>query len=227
MPASEAFAGSEAIGVTEHSMTTDTAGPDVETSDGAFQPFLDLTDMIAGDQLQIRCYEKATSGGTQRLVEEWIRFGAQSPKVLVLPTLMLMHGWDWTLDALAGTITVTWSIRKVATPSEAFAGSEAVSTTEHSMTTDTAGPDVETSDGVFQPFLDVADMVTGDELQIRVYEKIQAADAQVVVYEQILTGAQSKPIWTCPALTLLHGWDMTLDALAGTITVDWSIRKIG
>jgi hypothetical protein len=110
--------------------------------------------------------------------------------------------------------------------SEAFAGSEAVSTTEHSLTTDTAGPDVETSDGVFQVFLDVSDMVAGDELQIRVYEKVQAADTQRIVYQSNLVGPQSPPIWVSPSLILLHGWDVTLDAIAGTITVTWSIRKV-
>jgi len=112
MAVTEAFAGSEAVGATEHSCTTDTAGPDLETSDGVFQVFLDLVDMIAGDRLQIRVYEKVQAGDTQRIVYETIRDGAQSPPILVLPALMLMHGWDVTLDALAGTITVTWSIRK-------------------------------------------------------------------------------------------------------------------
>jgi hypothetical protein len=109
--------------------------------------------------------------------------------------------------------------------SEAFAGSEAVSTTEHSMTTDTAGPDTETSDGVFQLFLDVSDMITGDELQIRVYEKVGSASTQRIVLQANLFGPQSPPIWVSPSLILMHGWDMTLDAIAGTITVDWSIRK--
>jgi hypothetical protein len=109
---------------------------------------------------------------------------------------------------------------------EAFAGTEAVGTTEHSCTTDTAGPDAETSDGVFQVFLDVSDMIAGDQLQIRVYEKVGAASTQRIVYQAYLTGAQSEPIWVSPSLILLHGWDVTLDALAGTITVDWSIRKV-
>jgi hypothetical protein len=109
---------------------------------------------------------------------------------------------------------------------EAFAGSEAVGATEHSCTTDTAGPDVDTTDGVFQVFLDVSDMIAGDQLQIRVYEKVQAAGTQRIVYEAILTGAQGQPIWVSPSLILMHGWDVTLDALAGTITVEWSIRKV-
>ena len=110
--------------------------------------------------------------------------------------------------------------------SEAFAGTEAVSTTEWSMTTDTAGPDADTNDGVYQIFLDVSDMVAGDELQIRVYEKVGAASTQRIVYQSNLVGAQSPPIWVSPSLILLHGWDATLDAIAGTITVDWSIRKV-
>jgi hypothetical protein len=110
--------------------------------------------------------------------------------------------------------------------SELYSGTEAVSTTEHSLTTDTAGPDADTTDGVFQVFIDTFDMVAGDQLQIRVYEKVRAADTQRVVYEAILTGAQPTPIWVSPSLILMHGWDVTLDALAGTITVNWSIRSV-
>jgi len=110
--------------------------------------------------------------------------------------------------------------------SEAFAGTEAVGTTEHSLTTDTAGPDVETSDGIFQVFLDLVDMVTGDELQIRVYEKVGSGSTQRIVYQSNLVGPQSPPIWVSPTLILMHGWDVTVDAISGTITVDWSIRKV-
>lgn len=107
-----------------------------------------------------------------------------------------------------------------------YSGTEAVSTTEWSLTTDAAGPAADTADGVFQTFLDVSDMVAGDSLQIRVYEKVRSGDTQRIVYQAILVGAQSEPIWASPALILLHGWDFTLDALAGTITVLWSIRQV-
>jgi hypothetical protein len=93
------------------------------------------------------------------------------------------------------------------------------------MVTDSAGPDAETSDGVFQLFLDLSDMVTGDELQIRIYEKVQSTGTQRVIYQSNLIGPQSPPSWVSPSLLLMHGWDMTLDAIAGTITVEWSIRK--
>ena len=115
MAITEAFANSEAVGATEHSMPADAtySSGSPQTDDGIYQIFLDVSDMIATDELQIRVYEKVNSGGTQRIVYEAYLFGVQG-HVWVSPSLILMHGWDATLDALAGTITVIWSIRKVA-----------------------------------------------------------------------------------------------------------------
>lgn len=109
---------------------------------------------------------------------------------------------------------------------ELYSGTEAVAGTEWSGTTDTSGPDSDTTDGCFQVFADVSDMIAGDQLQIRIYEKCRSGDTQRAVYESILTGAQSQPIFVSPALILMHGWDVTFKALAGTITVLWSIRQI-
>ncbi len=107
---------------------------------------------------------------------------------------------------------------------EAFAGTQAVDTTEWSMTTDSSGPDTSTTDGVYQIFLDLSDMVTGDQLQITIYEDV--AGVQGKVYRSYLYGPQAFPIWVSPTFVLTDGWDATLDALAGTITVDWSIRSV-
>jgi len=109
---------------------------------------------------------------------------------------------------------------------ELYSGTEAVGATEWSCTTDTSGPDVDTTDGVFQVFLDLSDMIAGDQLQIRVYEKVRSSSTQRIVYQAILSGAQPEPVWVSPSLILMHGWDVTLKALAGTITVDWSIRQV-
>ena len=109
---------------------------------------------------------------------------------------------------------------------ELYSGTEAVSTAEHSCTTDTAGPDADTTDGVYQGFFDLTDMIAGDVLQIRVYEKVRAGDTQAIVYEAILSGVQSEKVFVTPSLILLHGWDFTMDAIAGTITVLWSIRSV-
>jgi hypothetical protein len=116
MAITEAWSGTEAVSTTEWSCTTDTSytNADLQTDDGVFQGFFDVNDMVAGDQLQIRVYEKCRSGDTERIVYEAILTGQQPFPLFVTPSLVLMHGYDWTLDALAGTITVLWSIRKVA-----------------------------------------------------------------------------------------------------------------
>lgn len=114
MAITELYAGSEAVSTTEHSITTDTAGPDADTTDGVFQVWLDVSDMVAGDELQIRLYEKVQSSGTQRIAAQWTLTGAQAAGAWVMPSMILMHGWDVTLDAISGTITVEWSVRQVA-----------------------------------------------------------------------------------------------------------------
>lgn len=111
---------------------------------------------------------------------------------------------------------------------ELITGTEAIGVTEWSLATDTSydTADAQTTDGVFQIWLDVSDLIAGDQLQIRIYEKVRAADTQRIVYQAILTGAQSEPIWVSPSLVMIHGWDATCDALAGTVTVNWSIRQV-
>jgi hypothetical protein len=112
--------------------------------------------------------------------------------------------------------------------SELYSGTEAVSTTEWSLVTDTSYDtgDASTVDGVFQAFLDVSDMVVGDILQVRIYEKCRSGDTQRVAFEAILRDVQSQPIFVTPSLILMHGWDVTCDALVGTITVLWSVRQV-
>ena len=111
--------------------------------------------------------------------------------------------------------------------SEAFSGTETVGTTEHSLTTDTAGPDVETSDGIFQVFLDLNALAAGDVFEFRVYEKVLSSSTQRLVFSARFADAQGAPIWVSPSLMLLHGWDMTLDKISGTDrAIDWSIQKV-
>lgn len=116
MAITEAFAGTETVGTSEWSLTTDTAGPDVETSDGVFQLWLDLSAIsAAADEFQIKGYEKVQAGDTQRVFLQANVLGPQSPPNWVSPSFILMNGWDFTLKKIAGTDrTITWSIRKVA-----------------------------------------------------------------------------------------------------------------
>jgi len=110
---------------------------------------------------------------------------------------------------------------------EAFTGTESVGTTEHSMTTDSAGPDVDTTTGIFQPFVDLANLAAGDVFTFRVYEKCRTGDTQREIYSVTFAQAQSSPLWAGPALTLGVGWDMTLQKASGTDrTINWRISQV-
>jgi hypothetical protein len=111
---------------------------------------------------------------------------------------------------------------------ESHSGSATITVTEYSCpnaATYSSGSAI-TTDGVYQVFLDTSDMIAGDQLQIRIYEKCRAADTQRIIYEGVLTGSMADT-WVSPSLILLHGWDVTLATLAGTsIVVNWSIRQV-
>jgi hypothetical protein len=109
---------------------------------------------------------------------------------------------------------------------EAFSGTETVGTTEWSMTTDTSGPDSDTTSGVYQAFIELNNLAIGDSFQFRVYEKVISGSTQRLVYEAVLTHAQAEPVYVTQPLILLHGWDMTLKKLTGTDrAINWSIRS--
>jgi len=110
---------------------------------------------------------------------------------------------------------------------ELYSGQEtALSTTEWDLPTDTSSLSAITTDGVYQVFLDVSDMVAGDVLRIRLYEKCRSGDTQRIAEEWTLSGTQSKPIWVSPSVILIHGWTFTITATAGTISVNWSVRQV-
>ena len=110
---------------------------------------------------------------------------------------------------------------------ELYSGTATISTTEWSLSTNTSGPDADTTDGVFQVFLDVNLIGAADLFRVRVYEKARSADTQRVVYEAFISGPQGSPEWVSPSLVLLHGWDVTLLKVSGTDrAIPWSIRQV-
>lgn len=110
---------------------------------------------------------------------------------------------------------------------EAFSGSETVGTTEWSLTTDTAGPDAETSDGVFQIFLDLNALAAGDVFELTLYEKVLSTSTQRKTWSASFADVQGTPNWPSPTLILMHGWDFTIKKISGTDRlIDWSIRKV-
>lgn len=110
---------------------------------------------------------------------------------------------------------------------EAFTGTETVSSTEWSMTTDTSGPDTDTTAGIFQAFIDMNALAAGDTFEFKAYEKVRTGDTQRLVYSARFTGVQSTPVWVSPSLILGVGWDMTLKKIAGTDrAINWRISMV-
>jgi hypothetical protein len=92
--------------------------------------------------------------------------------------------------------------------------------TEHNLS---ANPEVES--GVFQVFIDVANLVAGDFVEIRVKEKARSGDTQREVFVATVAGVQASPMWVSPPLILMHGWAVTLKQTEGTgRAFPWSIR---
>ena len=91
--------------------TLNTTSPDL--TDGVFQLFVDLVTMVNDDEVTIRIKEKVLSGGTARLIWSASFKHIQSSPITVSPPLILIHGWDMTLEKTAGSNTAfPWSIRK-------------------------------------------------------------------------------------------------------------------
>lgn len=95
-----------------------TAGGAGQTTSGVYQLFLDCNALAAGDVYTVRVYEKTRSASTQRRVLEHVISGAQTTApVWVLPSLLLINGWDITLQATGTGAPVQrlieWSIRRV------------------------------------------------------------------------------------------------------------------
>jgi hypothetical protein len=118
-----AFSGTYTVSTTEWSMTANTAGPNVCTTAGCFQAFVDLSALAGSDVYELNIYEKVLSAGSQKLVSS-VSFsgavavdaaGTRSIAVPVTPTLMLGIGWDMTLVKVQGTDrSLSWRIAQVA-----------------------------------------------------------------------------------------------------------------
>lgn len=108
-----AYSGTATISTTEYSLVNNSTTLASSTDVGVYQVFIDTTNMAAGDEYEIKVKEKVISGGTQRNIYVAVLDGAQSTP-FVTPTLVLMLGWDVTMDQITGTArSISWSIRKV------------------------------------------------------------------------------------------------------------------
>lgn len=105
-----------------------------------------------------------------------------------------------------------------------------VSTSEYSFPADTTTsvPVAQTTQGIFQFFVDLAAMTVTEQYRFRLYEKYDTSAGTIrLIEEWIFTGAQSKPLFVTPSFILGQGWDFTGLKVAGTDrSIPWSIRKV-
>lgn len=105
-------------------------------------------------------------------------------------------------------------------------GSASISTNEYSLVTPGTSLATDTTDGVYQVFIDFSAMVANDQYEIKIYEKVISSGTKQVIYDSILTGAMAA-VWVSPSLLLMNGWDVTVQRLAGADrTIAWSIRQV-
>lgn len=89
------------------------------------------------------------------------------------------------------------------------------------------GTSADTTDGVFQFFLDVSNLANGDTIELQLLEKVLSGGTARLVFEVTMSNAQDEPVWASPALVLMHGWTLQLKQTAGSARdIYWSQRKI-
>lgn len=104
--------GGQSVGTTELSLISGDTTLQTSTAAGYFTLALDPSNMAQGDEYLVTLYEKATSGGTKRVVTTWTLLGNQG-RLHIAPGFPLGLGWDWTIQKLAGTDrSFSWTIRR-------------------------------------------------------------------------------------------------------------------
>lgn len=103
-----------------------------------------------------------------------------------------------------------------------------VTASELSVVSGTTSLQTVTDDGLYALFIDgVTNMAKGDIFAWRIYEKVEGTGGtKRVLFQGRIAHAQSENFCT-PFVPLIHGWDMTLQKIAGTDRAfDASIRKV-
>lgn len=89
------------------------------------------------------------------------------------------------------------------------------------------GTSADTTDGIFQFFIDANNMARGDTLEIQVLEKVLSSGTARIVFEAVLANVQDEPVWVSPALVLMHGWTLQIKQTTGSARdFPWSQRKV-
>ena len=100
------------ISTTEYSLTNNSTTIATKTDNVVITIWIELVNMIAGDEYEIALREKVVSGGTQRKNILANLIGVQGDPMFVSGPFHVGQGWDVTMTRIAGADrTFSWSIR--------------------------------------------------------------------------------------------------------------------
>lgn len=106
------------------------------------------------------------------------------------------------------------------------ADSATIGAAEYFLASDSAVATYQSTACILQAMLDLANLAAGDQYEFKLYEKVDGANARVV-YQAVVTGVQSPPIFPMPAFIVGAGWEVSAKKLAGTDRViGWSLNKV-
>lgn len=112
--------------------------------------------------------------------------------------------------------------------SSAYTGSATVSTLEYSMVSGSTVLSSSTALGIYQAFVDIAAMTSGDTYEFRVYDKARTGDTQRLAWYARFANAPGTPMYISPSMIMGPGWDMTLKQISTSTakTFNYSIRSV-
>lgn len=90
-----------------------------------------------------------------------------------------------------------------------------VGTSELSIVSGTTSLSADTTDGVYQLYVDASNVAKGDVFKVKVYEKCLSGGTKRVYAQWSIMGVQSE-LFVTPTFILMHGWDMTITKVSGT-----------
>lgn len=232
MAVTELYAGTETVTTDEWSLTADSTTIATQTADAVVQAWIDLSAMVRGDAFIIRAYEKVRSADSAAQIFEHVVRNQQSDPLYVTPAMLLMHGWDFTLERFPATGSdraITWGIRGLGgTPTESSEGSATMTTSEYFIQSESTTKTKQTTAGIYQLWLDVTALAKNDVFEVKCTEEARAADTtEQVAYRAELWGIKTQKAWVSPALALMNGWEFSIDKIAGTDrAIPYSLRKL-
>jgi hypothetical protein len=228
----EEYTGSNGSWGTEFSLTAHSTSLPSQTSDGLYAPWIDVANLARGDEYIIRAYETVVSGGTKRLYFSHVipGWGLPARKLFTIPPAMLLHGWDFTLQRIAGSDrTIEYSVKGIeGAVTEYDSGTDTISTSEYFLASDSTSISKQTEVGLYQLFMDVNALAKGDDFRVNLWEEVRGASStEQAVRLANLTGVRSHKVYATPTLELLNGWEFSMQRRTGADrSVPWSIRKV-